>query len=180
MSKAIAFPLQKARAPLMDRLLTCIHRWYRSQQCQNLTYETLMQKTITAMEEILDSHSAKDRFYAFDNVEIEIKAPAGLRLDISRWPTENIIMMLYKEAEYGQNVFSVVFSHKNGSITGIEYMTTGFCIDLDFVEQKEGTLNPEVLIELLVFKESLCRGRLLKLDFSNKKKTTIPRDLEIV
>lgn len=166
MHKAIAFPLKRANVSLVERLLIFAHRRYRINECRNLTYGALLKKTVSVIEDILENHSVKDRFYYFEKVDITIKA-AGMSFEISKASNENVIAMLYKEATFGQNVFSVVLNHQHGKITGIEYMTTGFCTNSDFEEQTGKTLNPEVLIELLVSRSKLCSGKMANLKLSS-------------
>lgn len=166
MNKAIAFPIKSTNISLLERLLNFAHRRYRVQQCRTLTYSSLFQKTVSVIEDILETHSVKDRFYCFEKVDITIEA-TGMSLEISKAPNENVIAMLYREATFGQNVFSVVLNHQHGKITGIEYMTTGFCTNSEFEEQNGKILNPEVLIELLVSRSKLCRGKMANLKLSS-------------
>jgi hypothetical protein len=118
----------------------------------------------------LSAHNIRERFYLYENAGIEIKADAGYHLDILKEHSENIVVILYKTEKYGQLVFSVVFSHKKGLLENIEHMTMGLTDDIEFTEQRGRYLNPEVLIELLTSQPFLKRGKIHRLDLSNKKR----------
>lgn len=170
MNKAIVFPASQPTSPLFARLYDYFRRRSLSYQCQKITYTELMQKMITVIDEILDAHSMKQRFYNFSKFELTIKTDQGLQLEFFKALNENIIVMLYKQAHIGQDVYSVVFDQEENIIKGIEHMTVGFTTNFDFAEQDSKSLNPEVLVEYLVSRKKLMTGKLTYLDIKNEKK----------
>lgn len=170
MNKAIVFPVSQPTSPLFERLYDYFRRRYLSYQCQKITYTELMQKMVTVIDEILEAHSMKQRFHNFSSFEITIKTDQGLQLDLFKGPNENVIVMLYKQAHIGQEVYSVVFNQDENVIKGIEHMTVGFTTNFDFAEQDSKSLNPKVLVEYLVSRNKLMNGKLTDLDIKNEKK----------
>jgi hypothetical protein len=170
MNKAIVFPVSQITIPFYERIYDYFRRRCLSYQCQKITYNELMQKMVTVIDEILDAHSMKQRFHNFVSVELIIKTDHGLQLDVFKAPNENVIAMLYKKAHIGQDVYSVVFDQEENIIKGIDHMTVGFTTSFDFAEQDSKSLNPEVLVEFLVSRKKLMNGKLTYLDIKNEKK----------
>lgn len=170
MEKAVAIPTHPVKGSIIARCSNLISQTFWSYRCRSLPYKTLLQKTVGVVEEVLSAHSLTAKFYNNINFEVNITTDSGWSLDLSKAFTsieENTIAILYKDTPNGQITYSITFKNINGTITGIQNMFQGFCIDSYFHDEESNTLNPNVLAGLLSAKKSLSRGVIAGLKMSN-------------
>lgn len=167
MEKTIKFPITSKTSTPIDALRRAFRKW----QCRGFNHASLTSKTLSIMEEILETHGVKQRFYDYDNVDVKINTGCGLQFYLSKrfqLAEENIILEIHKKLDFGQQEYSVVFETIQGKIVGIRHMTKGFSFDSTFDEHDSETLNPEVLVELLLNKSKFSNGTLIELNISNR------------
>lgn len=157
--KAIAFTFDQ-KSPLLGRIWTGIRTYYFSKKFANISHAALLKSTVLTIEDILQSHDLREKFYSHKDIEIEIVTDDGFRLDIAKFSNENIIVTLFSEARFGREVFATVLNHSQGIMTGIEHMNAGFCVGIEFNEETQPLLNPEVLVNLILSKSSLRSGKI--------------------
>lgn len=175
MEKTVAIPtIKKTKYSLSEEGVKLFDKFanvFWSLRCRHHNYRVLVQKTVSAIEDILERQSLKNSFYDHRNFEISIDTKVGWSLNLAKAFTsveENIILILYKDMLYGQTTYSVTFSNIAGKITGIQNMYQGFYVDSYFHDEESNFLNPNVLANLLVAKNHLAKGTITEMNISNK------------